>query len=429
MFSVNRRGFLQRAAGLLVAAGIGRAGGDGALPLEARAEAAPGAEPARLPIRPRAAALMAKKEEAAKSPPAEPWNELPIRALSLYSPFPQDVAAFCAFVRDALPKEGVNTLVVMFDYRCRFVSQPDLPGKKLLSLADVRTIAAACREAGVTLIPEMNLLAHQSEQIEIGPLLAKYPQLDESPDLNPPNPWRSGGEFDFYSKCLCPRHPDLFPIIGPMMDELIDACGASAFHVGLDEAWIVAHPQCPRCGGSDPAEVFAEYVTRLHTRLASKKCRMWMWSDRLIDANKTGLFAWQASRNNTHRAIDQIPKDIMICDWKYEDAPPTPSYFAVKGFDVLPSSCYNAGAALGQLEQVYLVRKNASRAFFSPTISSRMPGVFATTWMNAQDFIDTYYAKPGFQPTDNTKNTVDTFKRLFAEIRKNSSTPKAEKTA
>jgi len=93
------------------------------------------------------------------------------------------------------------------------------------------------------LIPAMNLLAHQSEGAEIGILLKNYPQFDESPDYNPPNPWHAGGQFDFYSKCLCPRHPDLLKTIFPLMDELIEACEADAFHIGLDEAWIVAYPK------------------------------------------------------------------------------------------------------------------------------------------------------------------------------------------
>jgi len=325
---------------------------------------------------------------------------------------------FCDFVREVLPKEGVNTLVLNFHYRYKFKSHPELADSVALSHDEVKQIVRACKEAGVKLIPKMNLLAHQSEQTEMSTLLTKYPQFDESPDYNPPHPWVSSGQYGFYTKSLCPRHPDLFPILFALMDELIAVCEADAFHVGLDEVWIIAYPKCPRCGGADPAEVFAQYATRLHDHLAEKGCRMWMWSDRLIDGKTTNLLAWQASMNNTHRAIDLIPKDIMICDWKYEDAAPTPSYFAIKGFDVLPSSCYSADATLAQLEQVYLIRKNGMRASFSMTLSSRMPGVFATTWMSAKEFIEAYHAKAGVTSSPIAKSTVNSFKQLFAEIRK-----------
>lgn len=346
----------------------------------------------------------------------EAWNELPIRALLLSVPESQDVPLFCKFIRDALPKEGVNTLVVRFEYQYQFKTHPELAGPGALSRDEVKQIVHACKDAGVKLVPCMNLLGHQSDRENIAPLLAKYPQFDESPDYNPPHPWHDGGQFDFYTKCLCPQHPDLFKVIFPIMDELVEVCEADALHVGLDEAWIIAYPKCPRCGGKDPAEIFAQYVTKLHDHLAEKHCRMWMWSDRLIDGKTTGLLAWQASMNNTFRAIDMIPKDILICDWKYEDAPPTPAYFAIKGFDVVASPCSKTDVALAQLEQIYLIRKNGTRADFSKTISLRMKGMFETTWMSARKFIEAYYSE---DKAGSARANVDTFKALFAEIRKN----------
>jgi hypothetical protein len=261
----------------------------------------------------------------------------------------------------------------------------------------------------------------KSDGEKILPLLAKYPQFDESPDYGPLHPWHDGGEFGFYTKSLCPRHPDLYPILYPLMDELIDVCEADSFHAGMDEVWVIAYPKCPRCGGGDPAELFAQHATRLRDHLAQKNCRMWMWSDRLLDGKTTNLLPWQASMNNTWRAIDMVSKDIMICDWKYEDAPPTPAHFAIKGFDVLACPCANTEVALAQLEQVYLVRKNGTRADFSKTISSRMQGMFETSWMTAEDFVQAYHSS---NPADTSlsKANADTFKALFAEIRKNALT-------
>lgn len=341
------------------------------------------------------------------------WSDLPIRALLLSAPETKDVSLLCKFIRDALPKEGVNTLVIRIEYRYQFKSHPELADIDPLSHDDLRQILQACKDAGVKLIPCMNLLAHQSDKETIAPLLAKYPQFDESPDYNPPHPWKDGGQFDFYTKSLCPQHPDLYPVIFALMDELIEACEADALHVGLDEVWIIAHPKCPRCGGKDPAEIFANHTTRLRNHLVEKNCRMWMWSDRLIDGKTTNLLAWQASMNNTARAIDLIPKDIVICDWKYVDAPPTPALFAIKGFDVLASPCDKIDVALAQLELVYLIRQNGSRADFSRTISNRMLGMFETSWSDAGAFIRSYQGE-----NNSTKAATDTFKALFAEMRK-----------
>ena len=60
-----------------------------------------------------------------------------------------------------------------------------------------------------------------------------------------------------------------------------------------------------------------------------------MWGDRFLDGELTGLGKWEASMDDTAPAIDLVPKDIVICDWHYESAPPTAVYFAIKGFNVV----------------------------------------------------------------------------------------------
>jgi len=343
----------------------------------------------------------------------ENWKKLPVKALLLSAPRAEDVPMFCDFIRDALPKEGVNTLVLRIRYHYEFKSNPAVIANNPLSEAALKAIVQACRDVGIRFIPKMNLLGHQSDEEYIMPILKNYPEFDESPAFNPPSPWKPAEKTtDFYSKSLCPQHPGLLPVLFPLIDELIDVCDADAFHVGLDEVWIIGDDNCPRCGGMDKSELFADYVTKLHQHLQEKECEMWMWSDRLIDGKTTGLLGWQASMNDTHRAIDLIPKDIVICDWKYEDAAPTPAYFAVKGFDVLPSSCYNPDAALAQLDQLYAIRKNALRASFSTTISGHMKGVFHTMWRNSREFIDAYYGRG-----EDREGSVRTFKALFAAIR------------
>lgn len=343
------------------------------------------------------------------------WNELPVRGLLLSVPAKQDIPMMCDFIRKALPREGVNTLALRIEYWYQFQSHPELAERNALSKSELQQIVQACRDAKIRFIPTMNLLAHQSEQTEIGPLLKHYPQFDESPDYNPPVPWKNGGMFDFYSKCLCPAHPDLPKVLFPIMDELIEVCGADAMHVGLDEAWIIGYDKCPRCGGRDKSAIFAEYVNMLHAHLKEKGCEMWMWSDRLIDGKTSNLLAWQASMNDTHRAIDRIPKDIVICDWKYESAPPTPAYFALKGFNVLASACAKTEVALAQLDQILAGRKDGTRAEFALPVAARMQGVFETMWINSRDFIQAYYGKGEFSA--NAKDNADTFKALFKAVR------------
>jgi hypothetical protein len=80
----------------------------------------------------------------------------------------------------------------------------------------------------------------------------------------------------------------------------------------------------------DKAELFAGEVRAIHNHLALKNRELFIWGDRLIDGKTTGLGEWEASYNNTYRAVDMIPKDVVICDWHYERADKTAIYFAMK---------------------------------------------------------------------------------------------------
>src|SRR5258707_12078441 len=79
-----------------------------------------------------------------------------------------------------------------------------------------------------------------------------------------------------------------------------------------------------------------------------------LWGDRLLDGKLTGLGEWEASRNDTHAAVDLIPKDVVICDWHYARADQTAVYFAMKGLDVV--SCSRSEEHTSELQsRQYLV--------------------------------------------------------------------------
>src|SRR3989442_1119362 len=89
-------------------------------------------------------------------------SPLPVRGLHLSAPRPAEMADALRFIREALPKEGVNLLVLEFGYRYQFAKRPEVVDDGALSREDVKAIVEACRAAGVRLIPEINLLGHQS---------------------------------------------------------------------------------------------------------------------------------------------------------------------------------------------------------------------------------------------------------------------------
>ena len=332
----------------------------------------------------------------------------PIRGLHLAAPSPDDLPLALRFIKEALPKEGVNVLVVEVNYRFQFKKRPEMADPAGLTAEHVRAIAEACKAAGVRFIPGINLLGHQSWARNTGALLRVHPEFDETPGKYPQNE-------GIYCRSYCPLHPEVHAVLFDLIDELADAAGADAFHAGMDEVFLIGEDDCSRCKGKDKAELFAREVRTIRDHLAKSKRTMWIWGDRLLDGERTGIGKWEASTNQTHRAIDLIPRDIVICDWHYDRALPTTEYFAVQGFPVLASPWRKADVALAQLDAIRRVRTHATEA-----IAARMQGVMQTTWVGFAPFARAYFGEPSAADARSSVNTLEalaTFRALFRELR------------
>jgi hypothetical protein len=264
----------------------------------------------------------------------------------------------------ALARLGVNTLVCEVNYSFDFQSHPELKrGAGAITKAAAGKFVAACRKHSVRVIPMLNCLGHQSWKANTAIFLKTYPQFDETPGQFPDNK-------GIYCRSWCPQHPEVNKVVFALMDELIDAFEADAFHVGMDEVFLIASEHCPRCKGQDPAKLFAKAVTDYHDRLKARGVRMLMWGDRLIDGKATGMGEWEAATNGTAPAVDLIPKDIILCPWHYNKRAAYPSIplFLAKGFRVLPAG-WNKPDAVAALIDYALAQKNPG-----------VLGYMATTW-------------------------------------------------
>src|SRR5690349_4918128 len=101
----------------------------------------------------------------------------PILGLHLSAPKPAELPLAIKFITEALPKEGVNVLVLEFNYNYQFTKRPEVAEQGSLSREDVKQLVAACRKAGVRLIPQINLLGHQSWAKNTGALLRAHPEF------------------------------------------------------------------------------------------------------------------------------------------------------------------------------------------------------------------------------------------------------------
>ena len=284
-----------------------------------------------------------------------------MKGICLGVPDTVDYPLFLRVVEEVLPAAGYDTLVLLVRYQFPFRSHPNVAPANALAPAQVREIAAACRRQRIRLIPKMNLLGHQSgkEPGTLDGLLRAYPEFDETPDLPTVR----------YCRSLCPRHPEVADVVRKLMDEMLDAFQADALHVGCDEVFEIGH--CPRCKETPNAVLFADWINTLHAHLVGKRhVEMLMWSDRLLDGEATGYGEWEASMNQTHPAVDLIPRDIVCCDWHYGARAEYPSvpFLTGKGFRTVVCPWRDVKATRALLDYAGTVR------------TDKLLGVLQTSW-------------------------------------------------
>jgi hypothetical protein len=334
-------------------------------------------------------------------------SDFPVRGFCIAAPQPSKVDEFTKFIAEELAPRKINTLILRVDYNYQYEKHPELRDSIALSKNDVKKLVIASKSAGIRIIPQINLLGHQSWAEKTTGLLRVYPQFDETPHVKMPDKYQWPNPDGLYCKSYCPRHPEVHKIVFELIDEVCDVFEAPGFHAGMDEVFYIGDDKCPRCGGSDKAELFAGEVKIIRDHLAMQNRRLWIWGDRLLDGKSTGLGMWEASMNNTHRAIDLIPKDVMICDWHYERPDKTAVYFAMKGFDVVTCPWRNPPVAVEQVQDM-----NRFRMQSTSDMTNRFAGIVQTVWSDAGSFLDGFYGRKK-DAAAGTNTPWDCFKAIF----------------
>jgi hypothetical protein len=316
----------------------------------------------------------------------------PVIGLCIAAPSPSDLDRFLLFMEEVLAPGGVNTLVLRVDYNYAYESFPNLRGDDPLTKMEVGRLVALADTLGIRLIPQINLLGHQSWHGNLGNLLREFPEFDETPSVELPERYEWPNEDGLYCKSYCPLHPKLHQVVLALVDEIMGVFGADAFHAGMDEVFYIGMEECSRCRGKDRSILFAGEVNLLRDHLATQGKELWIWGDRLIDGKTTGIGLWEASENDTHRAIDLISKDVVISDWHYERADPTAALFALKGFRVITCPWNRPDVTRSQLGMLDDFRTNTPEA-----ARDRFYGIMQTVWSPADNFLESYYSSDGTQ--------------------------------
>lgn len=332
-------------------------------------------------------------------------------ALCIAAPRADRLDEFVAFINEEVGPKGINTLILRVDFNYAFQSYPNLRDDDPLTDADIKKIVLVAKKHDIELIPQINLLGHQSWAETTYALLRTYPEFDETPHIAMPEEYVWPNKDGLYCRSYCPLHPGVHEVVFALIDEIVDVFESRSFHAGMDEVFYLGDSLCVRCSGKEKASLFAGEVTRIRDHLADNDITLWIWGDRLIDAETSGLGIWEASGNETAAAIHLIPKDVIVNDWHYNDAVPTPAYFATNGLSVVSCFWNKPEVARSHMEMMRFLKET------SPTpMNQRLLGTMQTVWCSADQFLDVFYGKAEIEGVD---GQVESYRAMVKWINEN----------
>jgi len=279
----------------------------------------------------------------------EPWVGI------FFSPQANTNNSHTAFMVDfeamvkTLKAKGLNTIVFDMNYGAfHFTSDAKLnsysySAAKGFTAAEARRMAEIVRANGMQVMVALQVLTHSVGNV--------YPEVYPEYML-PGKAWQAGAAFKFYEyvqyngrtyRCTkahtsavgnAPPTKEYWvatasdtrdpfnsageAVVFKMIDELIAAFTVNnvkpeGFHIGSDElGWWYENPE--QATGKSSAQIYALAVTNAynHIKQLNPTMEVIMWGD-MLDP----LWNGSTALKNTAAAIDLIPKELIIADWRY----------------------------------------------------------------------------------------------------------------
>lgn len=199
----------------------------------------------------------------------------------------------------------------------------------IMTKTEIRRLVAIAADLGVTLVPQLNIFGHASASRSSS---GKHAVLDVHPEFQPLFEPNAGWNW-------CLSNPAAHEVIDNLVVELHEAFGNPPFfHIGCDEAMP---PSCPVCRAQDYVGLIGANIAEVTDILRKRGARSMMWHDMLLKKGEWGRFYANATIGE-ERLLETLPRDIVICDWFYNEGVspegyPTFAHFQNAGFDVVSS--------------------------------------------------------------------------------------------
>jgi len=200
----------------------------------------------------------------------------------------------------------------------------EVGGGSYISKAEMRDICDYAALRGIEIIPEIQGLSHCYY------LTVAHREIAERPNEPYPDSW-------------CPSNPKSYELYFDVAEEILEVIRPERVSIGHDEARIFGY--CPRCKGQPGEKLLAYDINKLYEFYRDRGITILMWAEKLMNLLSYENVYIGGAREyrkdergriwdlpETYKAVDMIPKDIIMLDWYWAMNPNTQDYFREKGF-------------------------------------------------------------------------------------------------
>jgi hypothetical protein len=160
---------------------------------------------------------------------------------------------------------------------------------------EIKELQAYCKERFIELVPNQNTLGHMEGWLE----LEDFKHLRENPDGT-----MAFGTWQLPST-LNPTHPESMQFIENITEDMLKHFESEYYNVNLDETFGLG------LGASEflvekigKEGIYIEWVKKMYDLAQKNNRKMMMWGDIILSYKEK---------------LSELPKDIILMDWGYED--------------------------------------------------------------------------------------------------------------
>jgi len=226
---------------------------------------------------------------------------------------PGDIQWYKDYVKRVVAGSKLNMLALQLNGQYIFEHNTGLRGGgSFMSRKSYAALAELCREHFIELIPALQTGGH------FWPPKSKYAYLFE----------------EGFRRSANVTHPDFWKIMGPCMDELVEASGCRFFNILHDEWWSKPDKDItPELNGVPRHEIFLNHIRTQHDDLAARGIRCIMYGDMILMRHNGD--PGKGPRKDLYTVADKLPKDIIMSNWSYPVDPESNRILNDLGFDVI----------------------------------------------------------------------------------------------